>query len=127
MSKNYCAEQYEDAFNPRTLQWFGPTKDLPDHAKHRTAPSRFIANDRGHLNERQDRHPGRNPFGNFVGNWDTPCHHPGNHVDNVINRSKPGIQYLQKQRDLYNAAISANEAKNDRVTAAALKKEAGIS
>ncbi|VDL96602.1 unnamed protein product [Schistocephalus solidus] len=97
------------------------------HANHRTAPSRFIANDRGHLNERQDRHPGRNPFGNFVGNWDTPCHHPGNHVDNVINRSKPGIQYLQKQRELYNAAISANEAKNDRLTAEAVRNIAFLS
>ncbi|VDK50275.1 unnamed protein product [Dibothriocephalus latus] len=94
---------------------------LYQHAKHRTAPSRFIANDRGHLNERQDRHPGRNPFGNFVGNWDTPCHHPGNHVDTVVNRSKAGIQYLQKQRELYNAAISANEAKNDKRTAEAVR------
>ncbi|KAL5104657.1 Dolichyl-diphosphooligosaccharide--protein glycosyltransferase 48 kDa subunit [Taenia crassiceps] len=65
MSKNYCAEQFEDGFTPKFSNYYGPTRKLPDHPKRKKMPTRIIANDRGHLAEAQDRVPGSNPFGHF--------------------------------------------------------------
>ncbi len=67
--------------------------------------------------EAQDRVPGSNPFGHFHGNWEEPCHNPGNHVENTINRSAAGASYLKKEKDIYNAVITEEESKHDFVSA----------
>lgn len=87
------------------------------------APTRFIANDRGHLVEAQDRIPGNNPFGHFHGNWEEPCHNPGNHVENTVNRSTAGANCLRKEKHLYDAVIHEEESKHDFVSAQRVKKD----
>ncbi|VDM36430.1 unnamed protein product [Hydatigera taeniaeformis] len=83
------------------------------HPKRKKVPTRIIANDRGHLAEAQDRVPGSNPFGHFHGTWDEPCHHPGNHCENIVSRSAVGIAYLRRQKELYDARIRELESKHD--------------
>ncbi|KAH9279273.1 Protein Flattop [Echinococcus granulosus] len=116
MSKNYCAEQFEDAFTPKLSNYYGPTKRLPDHPRWRKVPTRIIANDRGHLAEAQDCVPGRNPFGHYHGIWDEPCHHPGNHCENTISRSAAGIAYLKIQKELYAARVKELQSKHDFIS-----------
>ena len=94
----------------------GPSISFSKHPKAKKYPTRIIANDRGHLAEGQDRHPGRNPFGHFHGTWDEPCHHPGNHCDNTISRSATGTAIIKRKKAVYDAKVKEIESKHDFVS-----------
>lgn len=79
-------------------------------------PTRFISNDRGHLAKAQNHKPGQNPFGNFHGTWDEPCHHPGNHVENTVCRSSVGAAILEQAKKTYNAKVKELESKHDNLS-----------
>uniref|UniRef100_A0A5K3F476 Cilia- and flagella-associated protein 126 n=1 Tax=Mesocestoides corti TaxID=53468 RepID=A0A5K3F476_MESCO len=126
MSKNYCAHQFEDAQSPKRQNYYGAINKLPEHPKQAKKLTRFIANDQGHLAEAQDRKPGANPFGHFHGTWDVPCHIPGNHVENTINRSATGAALLRKEKDFHDAFVNEVESKRDFFSNKRKKEMAGI-
>lgn len=64
MASNFSANQYEQAFSPKSLCNWQVPHWYPKYPRRRTDVTRFIANDRGHLLPNVER-PRSSPWGNF--------------------------------------------------------------
>lgn len=71
MASNFSANQFEDSFKPKSLCNWEVPHWYPSHPRRRTATTRFIANDRGHLLPEVER-PKSSPWGRYLNTWQMP-------------------------------------------------------
>lgn len=71
MASNFSANQYEKEFAAKQLCNWEVPHWYPKHPNRRSEPTKFIANDRGHLLDFIER-PKTNPWGRFLNTWQLP-------------------------------------------------------
>lgn len=71
MASSFSANQYERAFNAKSLCNWEVPKWYPQHPQRRTCETKFISNERGHLLPHIER-PKSSPWGQFKGTWQLP-------------------------------------------------------
>lgn len=72
MAANFSANQFEKEFRARSLCNWEVPHWYPDHPRRRTATTKIIANERGHLLPNVER-PKSSPWGRFRNTWEMPA------------------------------------------------------
>nr|XP_021502737.1 protein Flattop [Meriones unguiculatus]XP_021502738.1 protein Flattop [Meriones unguiculatus]XP_021502739.1 protein Flattop [Meriones unguiculatus]XP_021502740.1 protein Flattop [Meriones unguiculatus]XP_021502741.1 protein Flattop [Meriones unguiculatus]XP_021502742.1 protein Flattop [Meriones unguiculatus]XP_021502743.1 protein Flattop [Meriones unguiculatus]XP_021502744.1 protein Flattop [Meriones unguiculatus]XP_021502745.1 protein Flattop [Meriones unguiculatus]XP_021502746.1 prote len=105
MSSNYSANQYENAFSPKYLQNWSPSKPTKQKITTHEGYTQIIANDRGHLLPSVPRSKA-SPWGTFMSTWEMPLKIPPSRVNLTARTTAAATaltNWIHKDPDLLNA------------------------
>ncbi|XP_063295375.1 protein Flattop [Pelobates fuscus] len=114
MAANYSANQYQSAFNARSLQNWNVSKLSKEKPSTHDGYAQFIANDRGHLLPDVPKSK-EDPWGSFVGTWDMPKKMPPAKIS-LTSRSVQASKRLLNWIDNSSSFISANNGLRPDIT-----------